>query len=141
MELLNASVTPVTVSLLERLREKENFWAPHGYKDVSSHNTRGRITQGQDLLISSCPDELVQKQEDTSWQQNQDAHLLRKSDYTLYRLEAELLMTPPMTSNSSELKSFNFCLSTLTEIVVDDNLKSMMRLDKITGMGRVQMGI
>ena len=134
VDLIYVGVSPVTVSVLERLREQDNSWIPYGYKNVYSQNARGGVKKGHDLLVSSCPAELVHKESDTSWQQDKDAHLLRRGDYTLYRLEAELSMTPPSVPDSPGVRSYSFCISTLVEIDVDDNLKSMMGLEKVAGM-------
>jgi hypothetical protein len=96
VEIVNVVVTPVSVSLWEHLREKDNHWVPAGYKKISSQGgTNGSIDKGKNLLVTPFPAALVKKPEETSMKIDAADPNYRKSAYTMYQVEYELSISVP----------------------------------------------
>jgi hypothetical protein len=96
VEILNVGVEPVSVSLWEHLRAKDNFWVPTGYEKISSQGgSHGAIEKGKNLLFTPYPAALVKKPEKTSMKVDAADPNYRKSAYTMYRVEYELSISVP----------------------------------------------
>ncbi len=142
VEILNVRVEPVSVSLWEHLREKDNFWVPAGYKQISSQGgSYGAIEKGKNLLVTPYSAALVKKPEETSMKVDAADPNYRKSAYTMYRMEYELSISVPsgpefgsrdLTVVTKDGKSVpriaregDVCINTFVEWDLDSNAEAL----------------
>ncbi|HOP39452.1 MAG TPA: hypothetical protein PLI53_00260 [Geobacteraceae bacterium] len=143
VEIRNATVTPITVSLWEHLRAKDDLWVPAGYRQIGSHgSSNGTIVKGKNLLATPFAASLARMPEETSMKIDPADPHFRKTPYTLYRLEYELSVTVPagsefdareltvVTSDGRTLsrreEQGSVCISTYVEWDLDGNGESLM---------------
>ncbi|MDD2318880.1 MAG: hypothetical protein PHO83_02405 [Geobacteraceae bacterium] len=142
VEIVNVVVAPVSVSLWEHLREKDNHWVPAGYKGISSQGgANGAIEKSKNLLVTPYPAALVKKPEETSQKIDAADPNFRKSSYTMYRVEYELSISVPsgpefgsrdltVTTEAGKTvpriaREGNVCISTFVTWDLDSNAEAL----------------
>lgn len=88
VEIRGVNVTPVSVSLWEQRRQRDDVWMPTGYNKISSQGSSA-------LLTALAPDALVKKPDDTTVKIDPESPNFRKSAYTMYRVDYDLSIAVP----------------------------------------------
>ncbi len=96
VEIRSVNVTPVSVTLWEHRRPRDDVWAPAGYSRISSlGSSSGMVEKGKNLLSALAPAALVKNPDATTVKIDPESPDFRKSAYTMYRVEYELSMAVP----------------------------------------------
>lgn len=152
VEIQSSRITPITVSLWERLQERDDIWIPAGYRQVMSLGSRtGTIEKGKNMLVTPFAAALAIQPDETSWKIDPESPNFRRSAYILYQVEYELSISVPtgyefaardLTHTNSDGKTVpksedfgNFSISTFASYPPDDNAANLMETSGDSGSG------